>query len=501
MKKQIEMNLNTIQEKLKDAGLTDEQIIKLLAPIRNEMDRRVCGLVWQNQASSIPEGFNDSLPYFEHLKDRDIIGNGENNNLLIEGDNLYALLGMQYTHIDPKTKKGMIDCIYIDPPYATGNVTFGYNDKFEKSEWLSMMDIRLKLAKNLLTDDGVIFISIDDNNLYELKLLCDEIFTPQNRIATICVELSRTQGMKVKAAQDGQIVKNHEYVLVYGKTSAALSKKRTPLYEAASSFDQHYSYVITEENEVYKKQLLLSYLKDEGCESYFDKHKLAMSIGNIEWMIDNDPDFKKFIIERASVIYCEMACNINVPDDIVNQLKTGKIVKYKDYLLHMTSGGTIRQYRSFEECLHMTDDYSPEYCRAIIRGALWKGFYSDMMNINKEGGVTFKNGKKPVRLIKQLFKWANSTNATILDFFAGSGTTGQAVLELNAEDGGNRHFILCTNNEIYDPALRKQVDKEIRDAGSVMTEQAAAKLYAEIGVCHHVTYPRMQNILMTVCGI
>ena len=175
MKKQIEMNLNTIQEKLKDAGLTDEQIIKLLAPIRNEMGRRVCGLVWQNQASSIPEGFNDSLPYFEHLKDRDIIGNGENNNLLIEGDNLYALLGMQYTHIDPKTKKGMIDCIYIDPPYATGNVTFGYNDKFEKSEWLSMMDIRLKLAKNLLTDDGVIFISIDDNNLYELKLLCDEI--------------------------------------------------------------------------------------------------------------------------------------------------------------------------------------------------------------------------------------------------------------------------------------------------------------------------------------
>lgn len=87
------------------------------------------------------------------------------------------------------------------------------------------------------------------------------------------------------------------------------------------------------------------------------------------------------------------------------------------------------------------------YSRVTIRGDLWKGFYSDMMNIAKEGGVEFKNGKKPIRLMKQLIKWANRKDAVVLDFFAGSGSTAEAVLELNKEDGGNRRFILCTNNE------------------------------------------------------
>ena len=118
----------------------------------------------------------------------------------------------------------------------------------------------------------------------------------------------------------------------------------------------------------------------------------------------------------------------------------------------------------------MSDDFKPKYGRTVIRGDYWKGFWLDMGNISKEGGVDFKNGKKPVRLIKQLLKWSILSNkeAIILDFFAGSGTTGQAVMELNEEDGGKRQFILVTNNEngIGENITRERLYRVINGKGS-----------------------------------
>lgn len=107
----------------------------------------------------------------------------------------------------------------------------------------------------------------------------------------------------------------------------------------------------------------------------------------------------------------------------------------------------MRQYRPLSENIKQSDEYNSTVERVTIRGALWKGFYSDMMNVQKEGTMDFKNGKKPIRLIAQLNKWSNRKNAIVLDFFAGSGTTGHAVMQLNKEDGGQRKYILCTNNE------------------------------------------------------
>lgn len=149
----------------------------------------------------------------------------------------------------------------------------------------------------------------------------------------------------------------------------------------------------------------------------------------------------------ADNIYQNMDCRITLPKDIIERLDKEEVVFYDGYYLSNSTNGKIRQYRNLKETLKDNDEYASYYSRVTIRGDLWKGFYSDMMNIAKEGGVEFKNGKKPIRLMKQLIKWANRKDAVVLDFFAGSGSTAEAVLELNKEDGGNRRFILCTNNE------------------------------------------------------
>lgn len=153
---------------------------------------------------------------------------------------------LNYTH------KQKIDVIYIDPPYNTGNKDFTYNDKFvdaedayRHSKWLNFMEKRLRLARNLLKDDGVIFISIDDTEQANLKLLCDEIFGENNFVDIVYVELSGTTGMKVKAVKEGRIVKNAEFILIYCLDINFLYKvKRCTLYDKLDGYDAHYSYIL-----------------------------------------------------------------------------------------------------------------------------------------------------------------------------------------------------------------------------------------------------------------
>lgn len=393
-------------------------------------------------------------------------------NLFIEGDNLDALKLLQDTYL------GAVKMIYIDPPYNTGN-DFIYNDDFATdsedylakseqyddignrltintesngrfhSDWLSMMYARLKLARNLLADDGVIFISIDDNEQANLKRLCDEVFGVDNFVANIAVEISKTQGMKVKSAQNGNIVKNHEYILSYARDSQFALQDRKPLYDKADVWDNHFNSVIIEKNGVYEKLSITDYIKSNNHEIYdiFKKYNLIKSdkitVDSIEKGIIIDKNIKKYFYEDiANLVYQEMACSISIPSNIMAKLKSGEIIAYDKYLLNLSSGGSLRQYRNLKETLKINNEYFSEYSRVTIRGALWKGFYSDMMNVAKEGNIDYKNGKKPVRLIKQLLEWLNRDNAIVLDFFAGSATTAHAVMQLNAEDGGNRKFIM-----------------------------------------------------------
>lgn len=347
-----------------------------------------------------------------------------------------------------------------------------------------MMYPRLKLARNLLKDDGIIFISIDDKEIANLKLLCDEIFGAENYVSIIGIEITKTQGMKVKSAKEGSIVKNYEYVLCYSRKEGKIVENL--LYDFNDGYDTHFSYYINPET--LEKKSLVEYFKDNHVfKAEFEKYQLDIKLSNIEKLLYISPKFKKLLFEQESKnIFQDMACNINIGKDIQEKLKNNTIVNYNNYLLTISSGGKLRQYSSLYETLRFNDEYNSEFGRTTIRGNLWKNFYSDMMNVAKEGLMDFSNGKKPVRLIKQLSKWVGlSNNDIVLDFFSGSATTAHATMQLNSEDDGKRKFIMVqipegTNekSEAYKEGYKNicEIGKErIRRAGDKILEESDNK--------------------------
>lgn len=229
-------------------GLTDKERSALLGLLR---ENKTYGLVWEDKPEDIEERLRDELPILTEVPERAIISEDKDapNHILIEGDNLEALATLSYTH------EGKVDVIYIDPPYNTGNKDFIYNDSFVDSEdafrhskWLSFMHKRLRIAKRLLSEDGIIFIQVDDNEYANLKLLCDEILGEKNALGPIIQN-------KLNAKNDTlNIQKNHEYILCYRnriKTDKRTSKEIPIL--------QNISYV---KKEAYKEQDKFYYLND-----------------------------------------------------------------------------------------------------------------------------------------------------------------------------------------------------------------------------------------------
>ncbi len=163
-------------------------------------------------------------------------------------------------------------------------------------------------------------------------------------------------------------------------------------------------------------------------------------------------------INLSPNIYQEMACSIALDPETRKLMDNKSILEYGGYLLTKTSSGKVRQYSSLAEPLHQNDEYKSEYGRVTIRGNLWKGFFSDMMNVAREGNVEYKNGKKPVRLIYQLAKWIGVEDGDIiLNFFSGSATTAHAVMQLNSEDQGKRKYIMIQLDENLDQSLQNAV--------------------------------------------
>ncbi len=177
------IDLQVLRQQIQELPIDKELKHDLLEAIS---DKKRYGLVWEESEEEAQEIMQEYLPVFKEYESKrlDSAPEGSPNHVLIEGDNLNALTGLAYTHA------GKIDVIYIDPPYNTGNKDFVYNDSFvdredgyRHSKWLSFMDKRLKIAKKLLSEKGVIFISIDDNEVAQVKLLCDEIYGERNFIA------------------------------------------------------------------------------------------------------------------------------------------------------------------------------------------------------------------------------------------------------------------------------------------------------------------------------
>ena len=387
-------------------------------------------------------------------------------NLYIEGDNLRVLKLLQRGYM------GKVKMIYIDPPYNTGN-DFVYHDDFAHSaeeedlaagnideegyryrrnldsngrfhsDWCSMMYSRLLVAHSLLTEDGVIFISIDDNEVHNLRKICDEIFGAGNLVSTIHCQLSTTQGMKVKAAQMGNIVKNAEYILCYSKNGDKTIGKQL-LYDLRDKYDEHYSLYLRKDGSVGQLKELYDYRFPKDC-SNKRPYKLAQAYAKSEEFADIVRSHLADIVRShlADIVCSDKVTGFN-DDTIKNGFWTEVTRNDKTYLLTRDNNGKIQQLLRLSDSWGATDGFNGEQGLRKIRGDWWEGFYIDMGNVSKEGDVDFKNGKKPLRLIKQLIKFVtpySDPDSLILDFFSGSATTAHAVMQLNAEDGGKRKYI------------------------------------------------------------
>jgi adenine-specific DNA-methyltransferase len=400
-------------------GLTNDEKAALLELLNKQ---KKYGLVWEDKPEDVEERLRDELPVLKEVKERFIPSDDPEapNHILIEGDNLEALTALTYTHA------GKIDVIYIDPPYNTGNKDFVYNDSFVDSEdsfrhskWLSFMSKRLKLAKGLLSDKGVIFISIDDNEQAQLKLLCDEVFGGNNFITNITWQ--STAGSNT----GNEIVTTTEYVLVYTANRLKAHFDGQPPSDDTFKFkDEHYNdrgkYTLDKLDRRrvgghYSEALNFPIEMPDGTLRYpgggsniNDGWNYLWSKTKIQWGIEND-----FIVFKKSKDDWSVYCKRYQLVDNTNK-KVDRTTPYRNLItsdLFNTAQGT-----------------------------------AEIASIFNERPFAFP---KPSGIIKFLLSTTVKTtpNSTILDFFAGSGTTLHATMQLNAEDGGHRKCILVTNNE------------------------------------------------------
>ena len=435
------------------------------------------GLNWQGKCKARQLALTPSSGTLRPCPE-DSVDWDKTRNLMIEGDNLEVLKLLQ------KSYAGKVKLIYIDPPYNTGK-DFVYPDNFQDNiknyleltgqlgengqklssntessgrfhtDWLNMMYPRLKLARNLMREDGVIFVSIDDSESANLKRILDEVFGEENFIDTIAVEMSTTSGPKTVNAQQGTIVKNVEFVHVYRRSAEFDRTPHTPLLDGIDFYDTHYSIWLNDDGTLgnLAEKLLADTKIGAEIRQYGFMDRDSFSINNINRLLLVSEAAKSFVeanlkkiarVDRPPVSAAGRSTQ-------VGRWETSE-ADHRTYFLTTLANGTLQALMPLSLNYRMSDDYKPRFGRTVIRGDLWKGFHQDMGNVAKEGDITFSNGKKPVRLIKQLIKWSNSTrDAIILDFFAGSATTAHAVMQLNAEDGGNRRFIMVQFPEQLDP--------------------------------------------------
>jgi adenine-specific DNA-methyltransferase len=369
---------------------------------------------------------------------KDVISEKDGNfNILIEGDNYHSLSVLKYTH------RNKIDVIYIDPPYNTGNQDFIYNDNFvdkentfRHSRWLSFMNKRLDIAKDLLKDDGVIFISIDDNEQAQLKLLCDQIFKQENYINTF-TWVNNLKGRQISNIGASQ---TYEYILCYSKNFSSV-----PVFTGKSSQlkiampevykikdyevreDEHGEYVV--KNELY------------NTNSFFNEETRPNLVYNIYY---NEND--------SSVLFSDTEKNLKKKGYIkiepkINNNGTHKYHAWRwgrEKVERETYNLVFTKYKNTYKIYSKVRDVDQTTLKDIIVGYPTSSGGSLLKNIL---GKKVFDYPKPLDLIKLLLNQEFYKDAYVLDFMAGSGTTGHAVLKLNKDDGGNRKFILCTNNE------------------------------------------------------
>ena len=433
--------------------------------------------------------------------------NAGSQNLLIRGDNLEVLKHLKNAYA------GSVKMIYIDPPYNTGSDGFVYQDdrKFTPAElarlanidedeaarildftdkgsnshsaWLTFMYPRLYIARELLKDDGVIFISIDDNEAAQLKLLCDEVFGEGNFIGQIAVKLSESTGVKMAHANK-RIPKLKEYIICYKNTG---SIPIYPAMENKSKWDDEYRTVIlgvtkteledlkTIINNENRNVLEVEYVNKLLSRCSFDSAKNICKTEtgkdlSDDWLFSNAYRIVQFVTMTGGVL--EKARDIKLSTNLLGSVFSIITPKNKMYLIKSDFNHNSDLPRS--KIL-----FADEYLQ-VNMGDFWKDIKTT--GLDNEGGIEFKNGKKPLKLLKRLIGLVSKENDLILDFFAGSGTTAHAVMQLNAEEqNGNRRYICVQLPEKTgeESEAHKAGYPTIFDITKARIEKAAAKIRAE----------------------
>lgn len=357
------------------------------------------------------------------------------------------------------------------------------------------MERRLLLAKKLLAPAGVLFVSIDDAEQHRLRMLLDQVFGEHNFVDTLAVEMSTTSGPKTVNAQQGTIVKNVEFVHIYKKSAAFDRVPHTPLFDGVNGWDPNYPLWLNDDGTT--ESLYRRLDKEPAIRRDIERLGLTHASGSRAGLFLGAPAMDTLIAASAAASDFILANlgrigRTDTPPVAAHQIDVpvGRWIEHRaegrDYRLTKSSKGKVWQIYTLDRNYRISDDYAPRFGRTVIRGDLWRGFHSDMAHVSTEGNVKFSNGKKPVRLIKQLIRWANnSPDALVLDFFAGSGTTAHAVMAMNAEDGGRRRSIVVTNNELNATTRNALRRKGLRPGDPEWEAN---------GVCQAVTIPRLTNV-------
>ena len=406
---------------------------ELIQEIDDLKKRKKYGLIWKDIPEDVVEKCKKEFPFLEEVENKKIISNKSAlTNLLIEGDNFHSLACLNYTH----NKK--IDLIYIDPPYNTGARDWMYNnnyvveeDPYKHSKWLSMMSNRLKLAKNLLSPRGVLICTIDKYEQPRLQLLLEDIFFDYEIVCiTIVHNPAGTQGKNFSYTNEFAFFifpKNGQYIAKTTREKDLESSFRDwgPISLRSHAKNCFYPIVI-------KDMKILSF--GDVCKDNF--HPKSSNTNNKNgtisvFPITKDGEEKKWVFSRQNV------------------------EKIKDQLFIKKDKNQFTIYRKKNEASYKT---------------VWedKKFYANIYGSNLLNQIIKSNFPFPKSLYATMecIKAAihNKENSIILDFFAGSGTTGHAVLQLNKEDNGKRRFILCTNNEngIAEKVTYERIKKVIK---------------------------------------
>ena len=392
-------------ENLKELKNDDEHI-RAITEIENALNEKKYGLVWEEHSEKVNEMLEHNIPVFVENVERKIeVNENEAYNFLLEGDNLHSLKLLEKTH------KGKIDVIYIDPPYNTGNKDFIYNDSFvdktdgySHSKWLSFMEKRLLIAKELLSNEGVIFISIDDNEQAQLKLLCDNLFGEENFVAYFIWQKRTSPDARRRVSNA------HEYIACYCK----IKEKENEIFNLLSLSDDDKKMYKNPDNDPRGPWRST----DFGAQGWRPNQMYKISTpGGVEYTPS------------------EGRCWKNIEEKYYELLKDGRMWFGKDgrgvprkkvYLSEKKGKNTWTWWNNIE--VGNTQEGTQEVKKIF-------------------GTKIIFDYPKPTRLIKRIVQISSKNDSIIIDFFAGSGTTGHAVMQLNKEDGGNRKYILCTNNE------------------------------------------------------